>query len=62
MTKYKTTRDIVIPAGTDIDLGPWRIVRAVDFGEAIIAFGNDSCASFAMPLDEMLEQGLIVER
>lgn len=60
--KYLTTRDIVIPAGTEIGKAPWRVIRAVDFAEAVIGFGKDNCASFTMPLDEMLELGLAVEQ
>ena len=59
--EYVVITDIVIPAGTNISIAPFKTIRYVDFGEAVIGFGKDACGTFTMPLDEMLELNLITE-
>ena len=61
LKKYVLAKDIVIPAGTEIAYAADRVERFVPFGEAVIGFNKDMCGDFTMPLDEMLEIGLVKE-
>lgn len=57
--RYRTTKDIVISAGTEVDQGPTRTLRFVPFVEAILAVTKDSTATWSMPLDEAIKNGLV---
>ncbi len=66
MTKYRTTRDIVIPAGTILDAAPWRVIRGKQPGsgqsdhlDAIIGHGKDASSVWTIAIDDALSTGLI---
>lgn len=58
---YVTAKDIVIPAGTEVQMAPYKINRLVPFGMALLGITKDSTAEWSMPLDEAIEAGLIKE-
>ena len=57
--RYVTTRDILIPAGTEVTEGPVAISRGVAFASALIAVSKDSTAEWTMPLEEAIDAGLV---
>ena len=56
---YVLTRDVVIPAGTEIGPAPGRIHFIAEHGEAVTAFGQDDYASLTFNLEEALKSGAI---
>jgi hypothetical protein len=60
---YRTKKDIIIPAGTEVDVEPAGMRRSigVDFASVVIAVTKDSTAEWTMPLDEAIEEGLVEE-
>ena len=61
MTKYVTTKDIVISAGTEVGLGPVRSEYHVPHGEVIIGFDKDTTGSLRFDLEEARMIGLVKE-
>lgn len=61
MTRYRTTVDIVIPAGTEVREAATITRRAVPFGEAIMGHGPHSTSEWLMPLFEAIAEGLVEE-
>lgn len=60
--KYVTAQDIVIPAGTAVQLAPNKISRYVPYAGVLLGVTKDTTAEWTMPLDEALETGLIKEK
>lgn len=58
---YVTAKEIVIPAGTPVQLAPNKISRFVPYAGVLLGVTNDTTAEWTMPLDEALETGLIKE-
>lgn len=56
---YVTTRDIVIPVGTEVGLGPTATTYYTPHGEVIIGFTKDTTGTLRFDLDEALDTGLI---
>ena len=61
MAKLVTTRDIVIPAGTEVSLGPRRSEYFTPHGDIVIGFDKDTTGSLRFDLEEALATGLIEE-
>lgn len=61
MTKFVTTEDIVIPAGTEVGLGPLKSEYFMPHGEIIIGFDKDTTGSLRFDLEEAQALGLIKE-
>lgn len=62
MTKrYVTTRDIVIPAGTELAPPPTKSSRWGSDYEAVVGHGRDHTSFWTMNLDEALAIGVVVE-
>lgn len=59
--RYVTTKDITIPAGTEIQIAPHTISRAVRFGSILLGVTKDVTSEWTIPLDEGLETGLVKE-
>lgn len=62
--KYITTRDIVIPAGTEVGPGPRMShygIPHVPHVEILQEITRDSTAHWRMPFDEAVAAGLIAE-
>lgn len=59
---FVTTRDIVIPAGTKVDLAPSQTRRIVPFASVLTAVTKDVTSEWTMPFDEALSTGLIVKQ
>jgi hypothetical protein len=57
---FVTARDIIIPAGTEVGVAPWKTERVVPFACAVVGPTKDTTFEWTMPLDEALEQGLVV--
>lgn len=58
---YRTKKDIVIPAGTEVDVSPPH--KAEFFTETaavLIAVSNDITAEWRMDMEEALKEGLVV--
>jgi hypothetical protein len=53
MKTYITTKDIIIPAGTEMTTGATAIQRHVPYGETWIELSPDTAASFALSEDDM---------
>jgi hypothetical protein len=60
---HRTLKDIVIPAGTEVDVDdPGTNIRYPTAHASItIAVTKDTTASWAMDLDEAIETGLVEE-
>ena len=62
--KFRTKKDIVIPAGTEFHDAPVKTVRHTEHIETVLALGPDNTISVVVPLeddehfDEMFEQVL----
>jgi hypothetical protein len=56
---YRTTQDIVIPAGTEIIEGPTMSRYFTPHGEAVLGHGPDMTSHWRMDLEEALEAGLV---
>lgn len=54
-----TTRDIVIPAGTELQDPPIQSTRWGKHLEAVIGVDADRCGYFSIDLHEALESGLV---
>jgi len=74
VTAYRTTQDIVIPAGTILDRGPARREYSDHLGhpasasgfpahfvEATLGHGPDAISTWSIHIDDGLLQGLIEE-
>jgi hypothetical protein len=61
MKRLVTTRDIVIPAGTEVGLGPRRSEYFTPHGDIVIGFDKDTTGSLRFDLEEALATGLIEE-
>lgn len=59
MAKLVTTRDIVIPAGTEVGPGPKRSNYFTPHGEIIIGFDRDTTGSLRFDLKEAIQLGLV---
>lgn len=57
--RYKTTRDIIIPAGTELSAPPTASTRWGRDFEAIIADGKDNSVYLTANISEGLASGLI---
>jgi len=58
---YRTTRDIVIPAGTEVGLGPAKSEYFTPHGEIIVGFDKDAAGALRFDLDEAIDLGLVEE-
>jgi hypothetical protein len=62
MSKYRTTEDIVIPFGTEIDVEPPHSRNFVTaYATVLVGITAGTTAEFIMDLQEALESGLIEE-
>lgn len=59
---YVTAKEIVIPAGTEVQLAPSKISRFVPYAGVLLGVTKDTTAEWTMPLDEALKTGLIKEK
>jgi hypothetical protein len=63
--KYRTTQDIVIPAGTVLQDAPWRTIRGgprpgpSGHVDAIMGHGKDVSSVWTIPIDDALAEGVI---
>lgn len=62
MKKYVTTRDIVIPAGTELGAPPTASTRWGSDHEAVVALDRDHTCYLSMDVAEGLEAGAIEEQ
>jgi hypothetical protein len=58
---FRTTRDIVIPAGTEVQSPPVASTRWGKDFEAIVADGKDNCVYLSCDVKEALASGLLEE-
>ncbi|OCP21914.1 MULTISPECIES: hypothetical protein [unclassified Ensifer] len=56
---YRTTREIVIPAGTEVGPGPRRSEYHTPHGDIVIGFDKDTTGSLRFDLEEAITLGLI---
>jgi hypothetical protein len=56
---YRTTRDIVIPAGTEVGIGPVVSRYLTEHGEVIIGFDKDTTGSLRFDMEEAVQLGLV---
>ena len=56
---YRTTRDIIIPAGTVIQQPPARSSRWGSHHEAVVGHGRDDVSYWSVNLDDALRLGLV---
>lgn len=56
---YRTTRDIVIPAGTLVSPAPKQSTRFTAHGEVLVALDKDGTASLAFDIDDAVRAGLL---
>lgn len=61
MKKYVTINDIVIPAGTEVQVAPYKVRRFVPFASVLLGVTKDMTAEWTMPVDEAIKTGLIKE-
>lgn len=59
--RYVTTRDIVIPAGTELDPAPTKTERFTPHVEAILGVTKDTTAYWTMDLSDAIDAGLVKE-
>ncbi|MBD9511617.1 hypothetical protein IB265_33215 [Ensifer sp. ENS10] len=59
MAKLVTTRDIVIPAGTEVGPGPHKSEYFTPHGEIIIGFDKDTTGQLRFDLKEAVQLGLV---
>ena len=59
MSKLVTTRDIVIPAGTEVGPGPSKSSYFTPHGEILIGFDKDTTGSLRFDLKEAIQLGLV---
>jgi hypothetical protein len=60
-TTYRTTRDIVIPAGTEVGPAPRRTDYISRHSEILIGFDKDTTGNLRFDTEEALQLGLIEE-
>jgi hypothetical protein len=58
---YRTTRDIVIPAGTEIGAPPTSSSRWKSDWEGCVALDSDHTGNFTLSLEDGIELGLVAE-
>lgn len=58
---YVTTKDIVIPAGTEVGLGPTKSEYYVPHGEVLIGFDKDTTGTLRFDLEEARMLGLVAD-
>lgn len=58
---FVTAKDIIIPAGTEVGIGPVRSGYATPHAEIIIGVTKDTTAHWRMDLAEAMETGLVKE-
>ncbi|QIG69065.1 hypothetical protein EVB77_031 [Rhizobium phage RHph_N1_10] len=56
---YRTTKDIVIPAGTEVGPAPKKSVYFTEHGEIVIGFDKNTTGSLRFDMEEALQLGLI---
>jgi hypothetical protein len=57
---YRTTRDIVIPAGTEVDVSPpHRVDYFTETAVVLTAVTKDVTSTWHMDLEEALQEGLV---
>lgn len=61
MKKYRTTRDILVPAGTELGSPPIASTRWMTHHEAFVALDKDHTAYLSMDLADGLDAGVIEE-
>jgi hypothetical protein len=59
MASYRTTRDIVIPAGTKVGIAPDQARRFTPHASVLVGVTKDTTAEWVMDLDEAIEAGLV---
>jgi hypothetical protein len=60
--QYRLVKDIVIPAGTEVDADPpHKRVTGTDHALIIIEVSRDTTAYWSMDLEEAIEEGLVEE-
>jgi hypothetical protein len=59
MAKLVTTKDIVIPAGTEVGHGPTKSEYFTPHGEILIGFDKDTTGSLRFDLKEAVQLGLV---
>jgi hypothetical protein len=64
MTKtktYRTTREIVIPAGTEVGPAPHRTQYGTPHGSIILGFSKDTIGDLRFDIEDALSTSLIEE-
>lgn len=61
MTRLVTTRDIVIPAGTEVGKGPCVSTYFTEHGEVLVGFDKDTTGTLRFDMDEAKQLGLVEE-
>jgi hypothetical protein len=60
--KYRTTKDIVIPAGTEVNIDPpHRVDHFTTHASVLTAVTKDITSEWYMDLEEAIETGLVEE-
>lgn len=59
--KLVTTREIVIPAGTEVAVGPCVSTYFTEHGEVLIGFDKDRTGTLRFDMEEAKEIGLVEE-
>lgn len=59
--KLVTTREIVIPAGTEVAVGPCVSTYFTEHGEVLIDFDKDRTGTLRFDMEEAKEIGLVEE-
>lgn len=57
--RYRTTADIVIPAGTILMSPPVASTRWGRDWEAVVGHGRDHCSTWSIDIEQGLEAGVI---
>lgn len=61
MSKLVTTKDIVIPAGTEVGVGPCVSTYFTEHGEVTIGFDKDTTGTLRFDMEEAKQLGLVEE-
>ncbi|TDW20421.1 hypothetical protein EV128_12551 [Rhizobium azibense] len=59
LKKYRTTKEIIIPAGTEVGPGPAKSEYFTEHGEIIIGFDKDTTGHLRFDMEEAVQLGLI---
>jgi hypothetical protein len=59
MKTYRTTKDIIIPAGTELSAPPKHSTRWANDYDAPVALGPNHCGYFSVDIAEGIEAGWI---